>query len=89
MKYIKSHEESAQMNTGDESESVVAQLCPTVTPQTVAPRLFCPWNSPSKNIGVGSQFLLQGIFLTQGLNPGILHCRWNFYCLSHQGSPSP
>ena len=31
--------------------------------------LLCPWNSPDKNIGVGSHFLLQGIFLTQGLNP--------------------
>ena len=30
--------------------------------------------------------LLQGIFLTQGLNPGLLHCRWILYQLSHQGS---
>ena len=29
----------------------------------------------------------QGIFPTQGLNPGLLHCRWILYCLSHQGSP--
>ena len=34
-----------------------------------------------------SQPLLQGIFLTQGLNPGLLHCRWNLSWLSHQGSP--
>ena len=38
-------------------------------------RLLCPWNSPGKNTGVGCQSLLQGIFLTQGLNPGLLHCR--------------
>ena len=31
------------------------------------------WNSPDKNTGVVSQLLLQGIFLTQGLNPGLLH----------------
>ena len=31
--------------------------------------LLCPWDSPDKGIGVGCQFLLQGIFLTQGLNP--------------------
>ena len=40
-----------------------------------------------KNIGVGSLSLLQGTFLTQGSNPGILHCRWILYQLSYQGSP--
>ena len=45
------------------------------------------WNSPGKNTGVGSCFLLQGISPTQGLNPGLLHCRWILYHLSHQGSP--
>ena len=33
-------------------------------------------------------FLLRGIFLTQGLNPGLLHCREILFCLSYQGSPS-
>ena len=28
-------------------------------------RLFCPWDSPGKNIGVGSHSFLQGIFPTQ------------------------
>ena len=46
-----------------------------------------PWNSPGQNTGVGSLSLLQGIFPTQGLNPGLLHCRWILYPLSHQGSP--
>ena len=50
-------------------------------------RLVCPWNFPCKNTGVGCYFLLQGIFLTQGLNPGLLHCRHILYYLSHQGSP--
>ena len=44
-------------------------------------------DSPGKNTGVGSHALLQGIFPTQGSNPGLLHCRWIRYCLSHQGSP--
>ena len=42
---------------------------------------------PGKNTGVGCHFLLQQIFPTQGLNPGLPHCRWILYCLSHQGSP--
>ena len=45
-------------------------VCMCVTP-------FSPyiWNSPGKNTGVRSHFLLQGIFPTQGSNPGLLHCR--------------
>ena len=50
-------------------------------------RLHYPWDSPGKNAGVGCHFLLQGIFLTQGSNPGLLHCRQTLYPLSHQGSP--
>ena len=48
--------------------------------------LYSQWNSPSQNTWVGSYSLLQGIFPTQGLNPGLLHCRWIHYQLSHQGS---
>ena len=40
-----------------------------------------------KNPGVGSLSLLQGIFPTQGFNPGIPHCRWILYQLNYQGSP--
>ena len=36
-------------------------------------RFLCPWKFPGKNTGVGCHFLLQGSFLTQGLNPGLLH----------------
>ena len=50
-------------------------------------RLPCPWDFPGKNTGVGCHFLLQGIFLTQGLNLGLLHYRQMLYRLSHQGSP--
>ena len=44
-------------------------------------------DSPGENTGVGCHVLLQGIFPTQGLNPGLLHCRQILYRLSHQGSP--
>ena len=40
-----------------------------------------------KNTGVGSLSLLRGIFPTQELNRGLLHCRWITYQLSYQGSP--
>ena len=38
-------------------------------------RLLCPWNSPGKYTGIVYHFLLQGIFPTQELNPGLPHCR--------------
>ena len=42
----------------------------------------------AKNTGVGCHSLLQGIFLTQGLNLGLPHYRQILYCLHHQGSPA-
>ena len=45
------------------------------------------WNSPGQNTGVGSLSLLQGIFSTQGSNPGSPHCRQILYQLSYEGSP--
>ena len=50
-------------------------------------RLLCPWNSPGTNTGAGSHFLLQGIFLTQESNRGLLQCRQILYHLSQQESP--
>ena len=49
--------------------------------------LYSPWNSSGQNTGMGRHFLLQGIFLTQGSNPGLSHYRHISYQLSHQGSP--
>ena len=49
--------------------------------------LYSLWNSLGQNTGVGSLSLLQGIFPTQGPNPGILHHKQIPYQLSHQGSP--
>ena len=47
-------------------------------PNPAPARLLCPWNSPGKNTVLGCHFLLQGIFSTQGSNPGLLHCRQIF-----------
>ena len=54
-----------------------------VTPWMVAYQAPGPWDFPGKNSGVGCHFLLQGIFPTQGLNQGLLHCRQMLYHLSH------
>ena len=69
----------------ESKESEVAQLCPTRgDPMDCSlPGSFCSWDFPGKNTGVGCHSLLQGIFPTQGLNPGHLHCRQTPYRLSH------
>ena len=60
----------------------------SVTSDSLWPRgLYSPWSSPGQNTGVGSLSLLQGIFPTQGSDPGLPHCRWILYQLSHRGSP--
>ena len=46
-------------------------------------------DSPGQNPGVGYHALLQGIFPTQGSNPGLPHCRQILDHLSHQGNPDP
>ena len=46
-------------------------------------RLLRPWDFPGKNTGVGCHSLLQGIFLTQGSNPGLPYCRQTLYLLTH------
>ena len=50
-------------------------------------RLLRPWDFPGKSTDVSSHSLLPGIFLTQGSNPGLLHCRHSLDHPSHQGSP--
>ena len=50
-------------------------------------RLLCPWDSPGKKTGVGCCALLQGIFPTQGSNPGLPHCRWIFLPFQLTGKP--
>ena len=53
----------------------------------VIPWIYSPWHFPGQNTGVGSRSFLQGIFPTQGSNPGLLHCKRILYQLSHQGRP--
>ena len=69
-----------------ESQSVShSVLSDSLRPHGLQPiKLLCPWDSPGKNTRVGCHFLLQGVFPTQGLNQGLLHCRQILYCLSHQ-----
>ena len=49
--------------------------------------LYSPWNSPGQSARMGTCSLLQGIFPTQGSNPGLPRCRQILYHLSHKGSP--
>ena len=57
------------------------------TPWLQPIRFLHPWDFPGKNTGVDCHFLLQEIFPTQRLNPGLTHCRQMLYHLSHQRSP--
>ena len=68
---------------------LVSKLCPTVcTPMGCSPaRLFCPWDFLGKQTGVVCHFLLQGIFLTQGLNACLLHWQADSLFLNHWESP--
>ena len=62
----------------------VAQSCPTLRD----PMDFIVHGIlQARSTGVGSLSLLQGIFPSQRLNPGLLHCRQILYQLSHKGSP--
>ena len=63
----------------------VAQSCPTLCdPKDCSPPGFSVHgDSPGKNTEMGCHALLQGIFPTQGSNPGLLHCRWILYHWSH------
>ena len=65
----------------------VSGSCSVVSDSLWPHGLYSPWNSPGQNTGVGSLSLLQGIFLTQGSNPGILHCRWILLPAEPQGKP--
>ena len=52
-------------------------------------RLLCPWDFPGENTGVDCYSLLRRIFLTQGLNPSLLHCRQILYRLNYREDPTP
>ena len=66
--------------------SQVSESCSVVSDSLQPHGLYTPWSSLGQNTRVGSLSLLQGIFPTQGSNPGLPHCRQILYQLSHQGS---
>ena len=70
------------LNKGKSCCCLATELCPTLCDP-----MNSPCNSPGQNTGGGSLSLLQGIFPTQGSNPGLLHSRQILYRLSHQGKP--
>ena len=65
---------------------LVTQTCPTLCSMNCSqPGSSVHGDSPGKNTRVGCHALLQGIFPTQGSNPGLPHCRQILYHLSYQG----
>ena len=65
-----------------------SERCSVVSDSLRPYGLYSPWNSSGQSIEVGSCSFLQGIFPTQGSNPGLPHCRWILYQLSHKRSPT-
>ena len=74
-----------QHNLWEWSES---ESCSVMSDSLWPHGLYSPWNSLGQNTGVGSLSFLQGMFPTQGSNPGFPHCRQILYQLDHKGSPS-
>ena len=66
------------------SASFLTQSCVVLVSFSCLPDSFFPWNSPGQNTSMCSHSLLLGIFLTQGSNPGLLHCRQILYRMNHQ-----
>ena len=64
------------------------QLCVTLyNPMNCIVRFLCPWDSPGKITGMGGHFLLQRIFLTQGLNSCLLQWQASSLPLVPPGKP--
>ena len=66
------------------AEKVKVQVTQVVSDSLRPHGLYSPWNSPGQNTEVGSLSLLQGIFPSQGSNPGLPHGRQTLYQLSHK-----
>ena len=77
--FLELNEEKISEEHGSESRSVMSDSLPLHG-------LYRPWNSLGQTTGVGSHSLLQGIFPTQGQNPGLPHTRQVLYQLSHKES---
>ena len=86
--YILATVNCVAMNIGVHKLKCERESCSAVSNSLWLQGLYSPWNSPGQNTEVGSLSLLQGIFPTQGSNPGFPHCRDILYQLSHKGSPN-
>ena len=64
-----------------------SEICSVVSNSLRPHGLYSPWYSPGQNTGVSNLSLLQGILPTQGLNPGLPHCRWILLPAEKQGKP--
>ena len=64
-----------------------SEACLVVSDSLWPQGLYSPWNFLGQNTRVVAFPFSRGIFPTQGLNVGLLHCRWILYQLSHKGSP--
>ena len=86
---LSSHKKQDWELTVAQTESEVTQSCLTLCDlmDTTLHQAPLSMGFSNKSTGVGCHFLLQGIFPTQGLNPGLLHCRQTLYSLSYQGNP--
>ena len=71
-----------QVETGSEQGQSLSRVWLCATPWAAARQAPLSVGFPGKKTGVGCHFLLQGVFPTQGLNPGCLYCRQIPYCLS-------
>ena len=73
-------EAASKQGRSETVSCLIVSICDPMEPAS----LLSPWNSAGENTGVGCHSLLQGIFLTQGSNPGLLHCRRILYHLSQR-----
>ena len=83
------HQPQVWLATLPSTKLLVVQSCPTLCDpkDRSPPGSSVQGDSPGKNTGVGCHALLQAVFPTQGLNPGLPYCRQILYHLSHQGGP--
>ena len=99
LKRVKEESEKASLKPNIKKTKIVAS-CPIVLCLVTqsCPTLWDPMNyslpgssiheaSPGQSTGTGCHAFLQRIFPTQRSNPGLSHCRWILYQLSHKGSP--
>ena len=83
---LKEKELLVEMSRISEWRRFISEILSVVSYSLRAHGRYSPWNSPGQNPRVGSLYLLQGIFPTQGSNSGLLQCRLILYQMSHKGS---